>query len=401
MTPPARVSAAIQVLDEIIAGAPAEKALTGWARASRFAGSRDRAAVRDLVFDVLRRRRSVLWRSGQGRETGRALLAGLLVDADAAGPDLFDGSPHAPAPLTAAETGAFRPLQDAPDAVRLDIPDFLEPALRASLGAAFETALAALQARADVHLRVNTLKARPRLAIDVLASDGIGVRPLPAPATALTVTENPRKVSGSAAYRQGLVELQDAASQIAAAAAGAAPGMTVLDLCAGGGGKTLALGAAMEGKGKLFAYDLYPARMKSLPERAARAGLDVRCLDRRALPRILGACDLVFVDAPCSGTGSWRRSPDAKWRLTPSGLANLVTIQKKIFTEALSYLRPGGHMIYATCSILAEENQGVLRDRLAAISGLTAGEDTVLLPSSDHDGFFYVRVARDGRPARG
>ncbi|MEM9429387.1 MAG: RsmB/NOP family class I SAM-dependent RNA methyltransferase [Pseudomonadota bacterium] len=390
MTPAARVAAAITILDEIVAGHPAERCLTAWARASRFAGSRDRAAVRDLVFDALRRRRSALWRSGQETETGRALVTGLLADLSERDA-LFDGSAHGPSPLSAAEAHALRPLEGAPRPVRLDVPDFLEEELERSLEGALEPALEVLRSRAEVHLRVNTLKATREAAMAVLVEDEIEVEALPGP-TALRVTRNPRRVAASRAYRDGLVELQDAASQAAAAAAAVVPGMTVLDLCAGGGGKTLALGAAMAAKGRLYAYDLYPARMKSLPERARRAGLSVSILDRRELPRILGSCDVVFVDAPCSGSGAWRRSPDAKWRLTPDSLAALVAVQKRLAAEALGYLRPGGHAVYATCSLLSVENAGVLSGLQTYAGAVAVSGETRLLPSPDQDGFFFATL---------
>ncbi|MEM1267767.1 MAG: RsmB/NOP family class I SAM-dependent RNA methyltransferase, partial [Pseudomonadota bacterium] len=149
---------------------------------------------------------------------------------------------------------------------------------------------------------------------------------------------------------------------------------------------------AMAAKGRLYAYDLYPARMKSLPERARRAGLSVSILDRRELPRILGSCDVVFVDAPCSGSGAWRRSPDAKWRLTPDSLAALVAVQKRLAAEALGYLRPGGHAVYATCSLLSVENAGVLSGLQTHAGAVAVSGETRLLPSPDQDGFFFATL---------
>lgn len=271
MTPAARLSAAMELLDAILRGEPAERALTRWARASRFAGSKDRAAIRDIVFDCLRQRRSLGWLGGG--DTGRALV---LARAAAEGEDLdalFTGRGFDPEPVSQAERAALAgDLDAAPRAVRLDVPDFLEDELAAGLGPDFEQVMRAMQSRAPVDLRVNTLRTNPGAATVALARDGILVEPLPLVPHALRVMQNPRSVAQSRAYTQGMVELQDLSSQFVAHAAGAAPGMTVLDFCAGGGGKSLALAAAMRGHGRLLAHDANLSRMKDLPERARRAG---------------------------------------------------------------------------------------------------------------------------------
>jgi 16S rRNA (cytosine967-C5)-methyltransferase len=397
MTPGARLSAAIELLDAILAGAPAERELTRWARASRFAGSKDRAAVRDLVYDGLRRRRSLGWHGGG--DTGRAIL---LAQAAADGADLgglFTGEGFDPAPPTAAERAALaRDLGEAPEGVRLDYPDFLHDELAASLGPDFEPVLRAMQARAPVDLRVNTLKTTADAATVVLARDGVQVARHPLAPHALRVTGNPRQVAASRAYTSGMVELQDASSQVVAEVAAARPGMTVLDYCAGGGGKTLALAAAMQGRGRLLAWDANPRRMADLPERARRAGAEVRILADAELAALRPVCDLVLVDAPCSGTGAWRRKPEGKWRLTPEGLAGFPPLQDAILGAAAAKVRPGGRLVYATCSLLARENE----DRAAAFAAAhpdwrPEGERR-LSPLDGGDGFFLAAFRAPSRP---
>ena len=389
MTPAARLSAAIDILDAILRGEPAERALTRWARASRFAGSKDRAAIRDVVFDCLRQRRSLGFLGGG--DTGRALVlarAGLEgADLDA----LFTGQGFDPAPVSGTERRSLSAdLRMAPRAVRLDVPDFLEDELAQSLGDRFEPVMEAMRSRAPVDLRVNTLKTNARAATIALARDAILVEPLGLADGALRVVENPRLVAQSRAYTQGMVELQDVSSQFVAQSAGARPGMTVFDFCAGGGGKSLALAAAMKGTGRVLVHDANPGRMKDLPERARRAGATIEIVPpeaRAAVP----PCDLVFVDAPCSGTGAWRRTPEGKWRLTPTDLPRFAAVQDAILAEAAGHVRPGGTLVYATCSLLERENG----DRVAAFLrdrpewGLV--EDRRLSPLDGGDGFYMAR----------
>jgi 16S rRNA (cytosine967-C5)-methyltransferase len=389
MTPGARLSAAIELLDAILAGEPAERALTRWARASRFAGSKDRAAVRDLVYDGLRRRRSLGWQGGG--DTGRAIA---LAHQSADGADLealFTGEGFDPPPLTEAERTALgRDLAEAPEEVRLDYPDFLRDELRASLGAGFEPVLRAMQARAPVDLRVNTLKTNADAATVVLARDGVQVVRQPLAANALRVLDNPRLVAASRAYTSGMVELQDASSQLVAEIAGARPGMTVLDYCAGGGGKTLALAAAMRGEGRLLAWDANRRRMADLPERARRAGAAVRVLEDDELAALKPVCDLVLVDAPCSGTGAWRRKPEGKWRLTPEELAGYPPLQDAILYAASAKLKPGGRLVYATCSLLARENEARAAAFAARHPDWRPDGERRLSPLDGGDGFFVA-----------
>jgi len=389
MTPGARLSAAIELLDAILAGAPAERELTRWARSSRFAGSKDRAAVRDIVYDALRRRRSLGWAGGG--DTARAIV--LAQAAEAADPEaLFTGEGFDPAPVSGAEREALaRGSVDAPEAVRLDYPDALHDVLAASLGPDFAPVLAAMRERAPLDLRVNTLKTTPDAATVVLARDGVQVARHPLARNALRVLGNPRLVAASRAYTSGMVELQDASSQVVAETAGARPGMAVLDYCAGGGGKTLALAAELRGTGRLMAWDVNPRRMADLPERAARAGAEVRILTERELAALRPVCDLVLVDAPCSGTGAWRRKPEGKWRLTPEALATFPPLQDAILDAAARKVKPGGALVYATCSLLAAENEERAGAFASRHPSWTVEGDRRLSPLDGGDGFFIAR----------
>lgn len=394
MTPSARIAAASALLDEIIGGEPAERALTRWARGARYAGSRDRAAVRDVVFDCLRRRRSYIWLSGQATETGRALATGRSV---AAGEDLalaFDGSGHGAPSLSDAERGGLRDtLAEAPRAVALDFPDFLEAELERSLGGDLKANMSALRDRATVDLRANLLKTDAQRAQADLTAQDIPTERVDPMLTALRVVANERRVAGSSAYRSGLVELQDAASQDVSLRAGAEPGMTVLDYCAGGGGKTLAMAAAMRGQGRLVAHDVRPQRMKDIPSRAARAGAQIELRQTADLDALTAACDLVLVDAPCSGTGAWRRNPDAKWRLTEARLRVLSELQGEILDTALRYVRPGGRLVYATCSILRCENADVAQGFLSRQDRVSMTGDCQLQVAEAGDGFYFAEFS--------
>ena len=388
MTPGARLSAAMALFDAILAGEPAERALTRWARASRFAGSKDRAAVRDLVFDSLRRRRSQAWIGGS--ETGRGILLGHQAAEGADLDALCTGQGYDPAPLNDAERASLaRGLNGAPDPVRLDYQDFLDTPLRASLGADFESILQEMQHRAPLDLRVNTLKTNVNAAIVVLARDGVQAQVLDTP-NALRVSDNPRLVNASRAYSQGMVELQDVSSQRAALITGARPGMTVLDYCAGGGGKTLAMAATMDGCGRLMAWDINPRRMNDLPERARRAGAAITILNDAGRPDLGPVCDLVLVDAPCSGSGAWRRKPDGKWRLTPEELASYPPLQDGILDAAISHVRPGGRLVYSTCSLFRSENEERRAAFLARHPGWTPEEEARMSPLDGGDGFYLA-----------
>jgi 16S rRNA (cytosine967-C5)-methyltransferase len=380
MTPGARLSAAIAVLDRVMAGEPAEKALTNWGRASRFAGSGDRAAVRDIVYDALRRKRSAA--ALGGGMTGRGLVLGLMREAGEAA--LFSGEGHAPAPPGADEAG-----RAAEGAEALDLPDWLVPPFRESLGAEMKPVAAAMRQRAPVFLRVNLRKTDPAGAIAALAGEGIVAVPHSLAASALEVTGNARKVQVSAAYRDGLVELQDASSQAVVAALPLADGMRVLDHCAGGGGKTLAMAARADLR--LWAHDIAPRRMADLPERARRAGIAVTVTEK---PEAAAPIDLVLVDAPCSGSGSWRRDPEGKWALTPARLAELVSVQAAILTRAAAMVAGGGALAYATCSLLAAENRDQVDGFLSRHGGWAREVERSFSPVAGGDGFYLCVLRR-------
>jgi 16S rRNA (cytosine967-C5)-methyltransferase len=379
MTPGARAAAAIEVLERVLAGEPAERALTNWGRASRFAGSGDRAAIRDIVFDALRRRRSAA--ALGGGMTGRGLVLGLAREAGQEA--LFSGEGHAPQPPGDNEAGHRPQGTEA-----LDLPDWLVPALRESLGDRLEPVAAALRQRAPVFLRVNLAKGSREAAIAALAGEEITTVPHGLAASALEVTGNARKVQASRAYREGLVELQDASSQAVVEALPLADGMRVLDHCAGGGGKTLAMAA--RARLTLHAHDIAPRRMADLPERARRAGIMVTLTER---PEASAPYDLVLVDAPCSGSGSWRRDPEGKWALTPERLQGLLAEQAAILDRAAAMVGPGGALAYATCSLLGAENGAQVDRFLSRAGGWVREVEQSFSPLDGGDGF-YLSVLR-------
>lgn len=388
MQPAARFAAAIEVLDDWLAGTPAEAALSGWARAHRFAGSSDRRAIRDHVFAALRRKRMAAVFGGS--ETGRGLILGLLRLINADPGAVFTGEGHAPAPLTEAER-AFQPPGDLPDPVRADWPDWLWPETVASLGDRVMENLELMKLQAGVHLRVNRARIDRDAAIAALAAEGFECAPSDLSGTALVVVSDPRRIAQSDAYQSGLVELQDAASQAVVDAVRPQKGERVLDYCAGGGGKALAL-AAWTGA-TVFAHDANPGRMKDLPNRAKRAGADIRTVADQA--GIKGTFDLVFCDAPCSGSGSWRRDPEGKWRLDRDALARLNAVQDTILDTACRFVAPGGRLAYATCSLLACEN----RERIDAfVSRHPAWQCTLsrqFTPLDGGDGFYVAQLTRE------
>ncbi|MCH2164121.1 MAG: RsmB/NOP family class I SAM-dependent RNA methyltransferase [Marinovum sp.] len=345
MTPGARLQAAIVVLDKIVDGAPVEQALISWARASRFAGSKDRTAVRDHVYDVLR-----CWRStahwGDGTN-GRCRILGLCrmqgVDVES----LFGSSTYAPAPLSDDE--ANLPTDPSP-LVAMDWPDWLWPLL--CDGRSEETARAeakAQQSRAPVDLRVNVARITRDKVQAQLADEGIQTAIHELAPTALRVQSGARAVARSQCYLNGLIELQDAASQAIVSNLPIEPGDKVLDYCAGGGGKTLALAARLNTQ--VDAYDISTRRMGPIPQRAKRAGATIRIVNE-----VRETYDLILCDAPCSGSGSWRRDPQGKWALTPERLDAINIQQVNVLEKASKHLNKNGILAYATCSLLHSEN---------------------------------------------
>ncbi|MBT8411143.1 MAG: RsmB/NOP family class I SAM-dependent RNA methyltransferase [Octadecabacter sp.] len=385
MTPAARVSAAIEVLDAIFAGDPVEKALTGWGRAHRFAGSKDRAAIRDHVFQALRCRASYGWLGGA--ETGRGVMLGA---ARAAGQQdaLFSGEGHGP--LAAADDEIGQELATAPRPVRLDMPDWLLPHFDTSCGAKADAVLAALQTRAPVFLRVNVAKGDMATAAASLDAEGITTRAVERVKGALQVIENERRIGQSQAYLTGLVELQDASSQAAMGRLGDIAGLRILDYCAGGGGKALALAAQ---GAEVTAHDIDPRRMKDIAPRAARAGVSIACVDTTDLPK-LPAFDVVLCDAPCSGSGTWRRTPAAKWALTPQRLQELTQMQDTVLRDAAPLVAVGGRLAYATCSVFDIENKARVQAFTAHSSQFALCDEMLLLPADTGDGFYFSVLSR-------
>lgn len=385
MTPAARVAAAIEILDMIGDGTPAEQVLTRWGRSNRFAGSKDRAAIRDHVFDVLRQNRSVAWLGGAS--TGRGLMLGLLRAGGVDPATIFTGEGHAPAPLEEYELAA--PEGDMPTVDALNLPDWLADEFSNSLGDMATQTATILQSRAPLTLRVNTHKTDTHGATLMLKEAGVEVEANPLSPSALTVTEGPRRVRNSAAYLEGFVELQDASSQAVVDALPASK--RVLDYCAGGGGKALALAA--RGADAVFAHDVDPARMRDLPLRAARAEAEITQLATSELARS-GPYDLVLVDAPCSGSGSWRRAPEAKWTLTREKLNATTVLQDEILDAAQQLVAPGGTLAYATCSILRDENMARVEAFLERHSDWNCALHKTYDVSDLGDGFFTAHLTK-------
>lgn len=374
MKPAAHTAAAIEVLTDIEARKrPISDALKDWGLAHRFAGSKDRAQIASIVYDVLRARASIAWRMGS--DTPRALAIGALAFVRGMNAQeiaaSFAGSPHAPAALNNAEQTALTgsTLDGAPDWARGDYPQWLDPHLARAFGDARGDEGAALAQRAPLDLRVNTLKATRDEVLKELSHLSAVATPLSPTGIRIPLLPDGRgpPVQSEPAFIKGLVEVQDEGSQIAALIAHAAPGGQTVDFCAGAGGKTLALAASMENKGQVFAHDSDIRRLKPLHERAERAG--VRNLQIRSprgkedvLADLASRADLVVVDAPCTGTGTWRRNPDAKWRMRPGALEVRQKEQDEALNGAAPLVKPGGRLVYITCSLLPEENE----DRLAA-----------------------------------
>ncbi|MBI4723573.1 MAG: RsmB/NOP family class I SAM-dependent RNA methyltransferase [Rhodomicrobium sp.] len=384
MQPGARVQAAIDVLHEIVGrGRAASVALADWGRAHRFAGSADRAWIGNLVYDGLRRKQSLSYLMQS--DTPRAIALAALRhswgfgDEDIAG--LCTGERFSPEPLTEEERKGLEKtdLSGAPPWVQGDYPEWLHASFSAAFGEGVTGEGQALARRAPADLRVNTLKATREKVLKAFARYGatgtayspLGVR-LPAREGGL---RSPN-VEADPAHGRGWFEVQDEGSQIAALLAGAGPRMQVADICAGAGGKTLAMAAQMQNTGQVYAYDADPIRFRPIFERLKRAGArNVQALppgQDEALDALEGRMDLVLIDAPCSGTGVWRRRPDAKWRLTRAQLAERVAMQHMLLSRAAPLVKPGGTLAYVTCSMLPEENDRQIEAFLESNPGFIA-----------------------------
>jgi len=408
-----RVSAAIEVLAEIEARHfPVRMALKRWGESARYAGSKDRAFVSGLVLDALRHKRSLGWMMG---DTGpRSVVVGVLAH-------VWQWTPERIAEAAAEEHGFGAlseteqqrltdpvPLSQAPAPVAGDYLDWLEPHLARVFGDTVRDEMAALSDRAPVDLRINTLKTdleRGAKAVALIGGEPAGLLGaafrIPAPQAA----DRTPSVDAVPAFSKGWFEVQDLGSQIAAAVAGEIKGKQVLDFCAGGGGKTLALAAAMNNSGQIFAHDSDARRLADTIRRSQRAGvrnLQIRSpVEPEPLKGMDGRMDVVFVDAPCTGSGTWRRHPDAKWRLSEDQLGKRIAEQDMVLDQAAPFVKPGGRLVYVTCSVFAEENE----DRIAAFLSRNpafAVRTITLEPVGDHvtpEGFLRLTprtAATDG-----
>jgi 16S rRNA (cytosine967-C5)-methyltransferase len=434
MTPSARIAAAIEVLAGIAAQRqPAADVLKAWGLAHRFAGSGDRAAIAGLVYDALRRQASAAFLMGGDRP--RAVMLGMLrlerkLDVEAI-TRLFDGARYAPAPLDEAERTALdqATLAGAPPWIVGDYPQWLDAHLAAVFGAERAQEGEALASRAPLDLRVNTLKAdRGKVQSQLGHLHAAPTRWSPwGLRIALPADAKSPGIHAEPAFIKGSVEVQDEGSQLAALLANAQPGERVIDLCAGAGGKTLALAAMMAGRGALIATDTDKRRLAPIHARIGRAGahnIEVRTPKGEAdvLADLAGGADLVLIDAPCTGTGAWRRNPDAKWRIRPGALEIRMREQAALLDRAAGLIKPQGRIVYVTCSLLREENADQVRGFLARDPGFAAAPPAGLarplreraeefcraaLGSADGlllsprrtntDGFFVAMLARHGR----
>jgi len=377
MTPGGRLSAAIEVVADIEARRrPAGDAIKDWGLAHRFAGSSDRAAIAGLVYDTLRRKASSAWLMGEG--SPRGCVIGMLQRERGLGVGeieaLCSGDRFAPPPLTPSERTALtaNALENAPAPVRGDYPDWLDPHFARVFGEDRAAEGEALASRAPLDLRVNTLKAEREEAIAKLSHleaaptrwSPIGLR------IRLAADAKSPALHAEPAFRKGMIEIQDEGSQLAALFSNAKPGERVVDLAAGAGGKTLALAAMTENRGQIYATDIDKRQLAPIHERILRAGArNIQVRTPRGAEDVLAdvnaRIDLVLIDAPCTGTGAWRRNPDAKWRVRPGALAERVKQQGELLDRAAALVKAGGRIAYITCSVLAEENGDQIRGFLS------------------------------------
>ena len=380
---PGRLSAAIDVLTDVeTRKRPVSEALKAWGLNNRFAGAGDRAAIGNLVYDALRRRASHA--ALMGSDSPRALVLAVAVrdwgEDPAALNESFASDSHAPEALSEDEMArAVGQLgDDMPGWVLADVPEWLAPSLERGFGDNWIAEGQDMAGRPSLDLRTNTLKSSRERVMKSLARftpRETALSPLGITMPAGSRDARTPSVTTDEGYLKGWFEVQDQGSQIVAALAGAQPGEQVLDLCAGAGGKTLALAAAMMNKGQIFAYDSDRNRLAPIYDRLKRNGarnVQVRAPQPGALDDLVGKMDRVVIDAPCTGTGTWRRRPDTKWKLTPELLAQRMGEQAAILSEGQRYLKPGGALVYITCSILPEENDEQIAGFLAGNPGFAA-----------------------------
>jgi len=385
MTPAAHIAAAIEVLDLILAGKNAEASLTKWGRSNRFAGSGDRNAIRDLVFDALRQKNSLTKRSKN--ISGRSWVIALLQKSEVNLDEYFGATRYSPPKIKKWELDLL-PVENESDLY--DIPDWLWPKWKASLGIKAIEVADTLKERANIFLRVNIIKGTREDAIQALEKDGIISKFHPTVSTALIVNKGTRKIKNSEAYNLGLVELQDASSQASVLKLNIDLNGPILDFCAGGGGKSLALSAYLNKP--IFAHDANFERMKDLPNRARRSGANIRVIKSNDLKK--SHYGLVFCDVPCSGSGSWRRDPEGKWSLTLKDYDRLLSLQENILETASQLVKPNGNLVYATCSILKDENKAQIQKFLENENDWVFQKEKFSIPSELGDGFYFSILKR-------
>lgn len=445
MQPGARIQSAIELVAEIENGrGAADRTVADYFRSRRYAGSGDRSAIAEFVYGVLRRRAELVWRLDRagaaplmaddgGAGTARLLMIAELALGERGGATeiaaRFDGARFSPPALDAAERALLTALtrasgadgeEEMPDWVRGNYPQWLDPALRSRFGAALGPELAALNGRAPVDLRVNRLKADREEALAALSGEGVAAAPCPLSPLGIRLVRR-APVRATPPYRRGWIEVQDEGSQLVALLTGARPGMQVIDLCAGAGGKTLALAAAMENRGQIYACDRDRRRLLRMAPRIRRAGVrnvQVHRVGERGdalLGALAGQADRVLLDAPCSGSGVWRRNPEAKWRLDAAMLDRYQEAQRRLLASAAPLVREGGYLVYATCSVLECENEAQIHRfvertpgyRLVPVAEVwrrtlpgscPAAAETLLLSPHRHgvDGFFVAILERAG-----
>ncbi|PWR21338.1 RsmB/NOP family class I SAM-dependent RNA methyltransferase [Zavarzinia aquatilis] len=418
MQPAARISAAIEILIEIAAATEAaDRVVDRYFRNRRYAGKQDRAAINGIVWYALRRQGSIAHLTGEAASPRLTAMAAAVLSGftDAATLEGWcTGEGHAPAPLSAAERaglGRLATVGDVPDCVAGDYPESLDPLLRRRFGDRLGAVMAAMAGRAPLDLRVNTLKATREEVLGELA--GLGLRAVPCALSPVGIRIEGRERLGQLApFAEGRIEVQDEGSQLVALACAARPGQAIADYCAGAGGKALALAAAMNGQGRLLALDVEERRLSRMKPRLERAGIagfvETAAISPELMAREAGAFDCVLVDAPCSLSGTWRRNPAARWSLTPDRVAELAELQGQIIDEAARLVRPGGRLVYATCSVFMEEDEDVVAGFLTrhpdfaplaleqALPGIMDnGLGVALDPAAQGtDGFFVSAVTR-------
>ena len=385
MTPGAHIAAAIEVLDQILAGKNAEVSLIKWGRSNRFAGSGDRYAIRDIVYDALRQKNSLTKRSKN--ISGRSWIIALLKKREVNLDEYFGATRYSPPKIKKWELELL-PIENESDLY--DIPDWLWPKWKASLGIKAIEVANTLKERANIFLRVNIIKGTRQDAIQALEKDGILSKFHPTVSTALIVNKGTRKIKNSEAYNIGLVELQDASSQASVLKLNIHQNGPILDFCAGGGGKSLALSAYLNKP--IFAYDANFERMKDLPNRACRSGANIRVIKSNDLKK--SHYGLVFCDVPCSGSGSWRRDPEGKWSLTSQDYERLLSRQQKILATASQLVKTNGNLVYATCSILKDENKAQIQKFLKNTNDWALKKEKFSIPSELGDGFYFCMLKR-------